>query len=284
MDKRKIKSELITKKVSDLIRDCSIVLPDDICNSISNCVKISNNEQEKKLLNIVLENARIAKNKRVPLCQDTGMSIFFVEMGKNLEIEGSINDIAQIINESVKSVYSEKKLRPSIIDDPLKGKNTIYNTPAFTSITYNNSDKINISFMAKGGGSENACAASVLAPTQGFNGIKNFVLGLVREKGINACPPLIIGLGIGGTLDHAVLESKKALLRKIGQRNPDPYYAQKEIELKNEINQTGIGVMGLGGSCTALEVFIKELPRHIASLPIAVSVLCHSARRGKITI
>lgn len=284
MERRRIKAELIIKKVSELIKSVSTDLPKDVYASISSCMDKSNRDSEKKLLAIILDNARIAKENKTALCQDTGVSTFFIEMGKNVEIEGKTSNIEQILNEAVKKVYSEKKLRPSIVDDPLNGKNTGDNTPAFVHINYNDSDKISISFLAKGGGSENASAATVIPPSQGFNGIKNFVIDLVRQKGINACPPLIIGIGIGGTLDRALLESKKTLLREIGQRNQNPYYAQKELELKNLLNETGIGVMGLGGSCTVLEVFIKELPRHIASLPVAVSILCHSARRGGIVI
>jgi fumarate hydratase subunit alpha len=284
MQKRYIKAELITQKVSARIKSCSTALPKDILSSISSCMISSNSESEKKLLAIILDNAKIAKEKNIALCQDTGTSTFFIEMGKKVEIEGNPGSIEQILNKAIQEVYSEKKLRPSIVDDPLNGKNTGDNTPAFIHINYNDTDKISISFLAKGGGSENASAATVIPPSHGFNGVKDFVIDLVRQKGINACPPLIIGIGIGGTLDSAALESKRSLLREIGQRNPKPYYAQKELELKKLLNDTGIGVMGLGGSCTVLEVFIKELPRHIASLPIAVSILCHSARRGRLII
>jgi fumarate hydratase subunit alpha len=284
MNKRKIKADLLIEKISELIKTCSTDLPNDVLSSIKDCLNRTNNEQEKKILNVILENANIAKQEKIALCQDTGMSIFFIEMGKDVEIEGETKDIKEIINKAVQRVYSDKKLRPSIINDPLNGNNTKDNTPAFINIVYNDSNKIKFSFMAKGGGSENASLACVIPPSQGFEGIKDIVVNLVREKGINACPPLIIGIGIGGTLDHALLESKKALLQKIGERNPKEYYAQKELELKNTLNNLEIGAMGLGGSSTVLDVFIKELPRHIASLPVAVSILCHSARRGELTI
>ena len=284
MKKRIIKPALIIQKTADLIRLSNSVLPEDVLSSISEYLKNSNSEQEKHLLNIIIENAGTAKKENIPLCQDTDMSMFFVEMGIGVEIEGGDKSIEELINDAVKLVYAEKHLRPSIIDDPINGKNTLDNTPAFIHLESNNSDKIKISFLAKGGGSENASCTSVLSPSEGFPAIKELLIRLVCEKGINACPPLIIGIGIGGSLDHAVLASKKALLRKIGNRNPKSYYAQKELELKNELNLIGIGAMGLGGSTTVLDVFINELPRHIASLPVAISILCHSARRGELII
>ncbi|MEI6079204.1 MAG: fumarate hydratase [bacterium] len=282
MKRRKIDGELIIKKTVELVRNCNSDLPQDVIDEISSYVKTSDNEQEQMLLDVILENAKIAEKKKLPLCQDTGMSIFFVEIG-NVDIDGDKN-IYELLNESVRLVYSEKNLRPSMLDDPLDGKNTCDNTPAFIHIEHTNSDNIRISYLAKGGGSENASATAMLNPSDGFNGVKAFVLGLVKEKGPNACPPLIIGVGIGGTLDHAVLSSKKALFRKIGNRNSKKEYASREVELKKELNTLNIGAMGLGGHCTVMDVFIETSPRHIATLPVAVSILCHSARRGEITI
>jgi len=282
MTNRKIKSEQIVQKTVDLVKRCSSRLPKDIIDEISKYKEGQNDEKEKMLVDIILQNAKIADEKKLPLCQDTGISIFFVEVG-NIEIEGNRN-IGELLNEAVRLVYLEKGLRPSILDDPLNGKNTGDNTPAFIHIEHTNSDHLKISYLAKGGGSENASATAMLNPSDGFNGIKKFVMDLVDEKGANACPPLIIGVGIGGTLDHAALSSKKALFRKIGDRNPKKYYSDKEKELKTALNELNIGAMGLGGHFTVLDVFIEENPRHIATLPVAVSILCHSARRGEIII
>ena len=282
MINKRIRSEQIVRETADLIKRCNSKLPKDVLDEISKCRQSPNDEKEKMLVDIILQNAKIAEDKKLPLCQDTGISIFFVEIGK-VEIEGNHN-IGELLNEAVSLVYSEKGLRPSILDDPLEGKNTGNNTPAFIHIEHTNSDHIKISYLAKGGGSENASATAMLNPSDGFNGIKKFIVNLVSEKGANACPPLIIGIGIGGTLDHAVISSKKALFRKMGERNQKKYYSDKEKELKASLNELDIGAMGLGGHCTVLDVFIEENPRHIATLPVAVSILCHSARRGEITI
>jgi len=282
MKKRMISAEKIIAGTARLIKACNSELPTDIVEAISKCRKDSDNEQEQMLLEVILENAKVAAQKNIPLCQDTGISIFFVEMG-NVEIEGG-RDITELLNEAVRDAYSEKRFRPSIIDDPLGGKNTCNNTPAFIHVDHADHDQIKISYLAKGGGSENASAIAMLNPSDGFEGIKKFVSAIVDEKGSAACPPLIIGIGIGGTIDHALMSSKKALFRKIGQRNPKKNYADREKELKAELNKLNIGAMGLGGYCSVLDVFIEESPRHIATLPVAVSILCHSARRGEVTI
>ncbi|MEI6092939.1 MAG: fumarate hydratase [bacterium] len=282
MANRKIKAEQIISKTYNLIKTCNSVLPEDIYDDISLCKTKTSNQQEKRFLEIIHENAKIGNDSELPLCQDNGISIFFIEMRK-IEIEGD-KHIEELLNESVAKVYSEKNLRPSIMDDPLIGKNSGNNLPAFIHIEHTNSEQLKISYLAKGGGSENASATKMLNPSDGFEGIKKFILDLVKEKGPNACPPLIIGIGVGGTLDQAVISSKKALLRKIGNRNKKPYYATKELELKEELNSLNIGAMGLGGECSVLDVFIEEKPRHIATLPVAVSILCHSARRGEIVI
>ncbi len=284
MRKRQIQEITIKNKIIELVKATHTVLPRDVVKELKSYMNKVKEKKEKDLLKIILKNAELAKEKNIALCQDTGISIFFVEIGRKTEIIGKRNNIEDIINIAVKSVYSERKLRPSILDDPLEGKNLKYNLPAFISTEYNDSDQIKISFLAKGGGSENASAVTVLNPSDGFEGIENFVIDTVINKGINSCPPLILGLAFGGTIDHAALAAKKALLRKIGQRHPKPYYAKRERSLKKKINHTGIGVMGLGGECTVLDVFIQELPRHIASLPVAISILCHSARRGEIVI
>lgn len=282
MNKRKIEPEKITRELKDLILETSTCLPADVLTSLKKALGETQNEQEKMLLDVIIKNSQIAKDCRLPLCQDTGISIFFVEQGQ-VEIDGE-EDIKDLINKAVSSVYSQKKLRPSIISDPLNGQNTGDNTPAVIHIEHNNSDSLKIKFMAKGGGSENAGGIIALNPSDGFEGVKNYVKTLVQEKGINACPPLIIGIAIGGTIEQAALTAKKALFRKIGKRNPDATYAKREKELKNELNKLNIGTMGIGGTNTVLDVFIEPLPRHMATMIVAVSILCHSARKGEITL
>ena len=279
---RTISPEKITSELKALILQTSFCLPQDVITALKKLVAEAKDEQEKMLLDAIIKNCEIAKNKRLPLCQDTGISMFFVEQGK-VEIEGGL-DIKDLINKAVSEVYSQKKLRPSIISDPINGQNTGDNTPAVIHIEHNNSDSLKIKFMAKGGGSENASGVTAINPSDGFEGIKEYVKALVKEKGINACPPLLIGIAIGGTVEQAALASKKALFRKIGKRNPDVAYAKREKELKTELNKLNVGAMGLGGNCTVMDVFIEALPRHMATMNVAVSILCHSARKGEITL
>jgi len=282
MTKRKIEPEKIVSGLKGLILETSTCLPANVMTSLKKALGETQSEQEKMLLEVIVKNSQIAKNSKLPLCQDTGISIFFVEQGR-VEIDGE-EDIKDLINKAVSSVYSQKKLRPSIISDPLNGHNTEDNTPAVIHIEHNSSDSLKIKFMAKGGGSENAGGIAAINPSEGFEGVKNFVKTIVQEKGINACPPLIVGIAIGGTMEQAALAAKKALFRKIGKRNPDAAYAKREKELKNELNELKIGAMGLGGTNTVLDVFIEPLPRHMATMIVAVSILCHSARKGEITL
>lgn len=278
---RFIDDKIIIDKTSSLILQSSFELPQDVLDSIKSSYKRSSSPKEKMLLDVILKNAKIAKKERLSLCQDTGISCLFVEIGKNVSTS---TPIWELMDKAVKKAYSSGSLRPSIINDPLKGKNTKFNTPASVSIEHTKSSGLKISYLSKGGGSENASGLFMLNPSDGFEGVKKAVLSIIEEKGPNCCPPFIVGLAIGGTADKALLYSKKALLRKIGQRNRDKYYASKEIELKGLINRTGVGAMGLGGEYTALDVFIEPLPRHIATMAVGVSILCHSARRGSIEL
>jgi len=280
--KRIIDDKIIINKTRDLILGLNFNIPLDILGAIKKCVSKTTHPTEKMLLKTILENAAIAKTKKLALCQDTGISSLFVEIG-NVQV-GIKNTLDKLINKAVSEAYKSGKLRPSIIDDPLKGKNTGDNTPAFINVEHTNTSVLKISYLAKGGGSENATSLAMLNPSDGFDGIKAFVIKVIKEKGPNCCPPIIVGIGIGGTADKAILSSKKVLLRKIGQRNKNKFYAKKELELKQAINKLGIGTMGLGGDCTALDVFIEAMPRHIATLAIGVSVMCHSTRRGSIEL
>ncbi|MDR2351324.1 MAG: fumarate hydratase [Endomicrobium sp.] len=280
---RKIESNIITSAIKDLCAKANYNLPDDVLKSVN--ISISQEHGVSiscDILEQIADNAAIAKKEKVSLCQDTGTANFFVKLGKGVYIENG--DIYDAINKGVALGYTDNYLRKSIVSDPIERKNTMDNTPSNIYIDIVSGDKIEITFLPKGGGSENASALKMLAPSAGWEGVKEFVISVVKDKGRDACPPLIVGVGIGGDFASVGLLSKKTLLREIGSANKNTFYAKKEQELFSEINKLNIGPMGMGGSPTALAVFIATKPTHIASLPVAVSVQCHSCRRKKISI
>lgn len=278
---RKIESNIITSAVKDLCAKVNYNLPDDVVKSINTSIP---QEQgvSRDILEQIADNAAIAKKEKVSLCQDTGTANFFVKLGKYVYIENG--DIYDAINKGVALGYADNYLRKSIVSDPIERKNTMDNTPSNIYIDIVSGDKIEITFLPKGGGSENASALKMLTPSAGWEGAKEFVLSVVKDKGRDACPPLIVGVGIGGDFASVGLLSKKTLLREIGSANKNTFYAKKEQELLSEINKLNIGPMGMGGNPTALAVFIATKPTHIASLPVAVNIQCHSCRRKKISI
>lgn len=278
---RKIESNIIINKVADLCGYANFNLPQDILDSISSYIK-NDNSISDNILNEILENAKIAKEKNIALCQDTGTANFFVKIGRQVEIVG--DDIVSLINKGVAEGYTKYFLRKSIVSDPLNRINTKDNTPANIYCDFVEGDKIEITILTKGGGSENASFLKMLTPLDGWEGIKNFVIDSMKLKGANACPPTIIGLGIGGDFASVGLLAKKALLRTIGSKNIKQDYNDKEKELLEEVNKLNIGPMGLGGIPTALAVFIETKPCHIASMPVAINVQCHSCRRQTIII
>jgi fumarate hydratase subunit alpha len=278
---RKIKSETIIKTIENLCAETNFELPIDILKSLKQSTVFEENTAED-ILEEIIENADIAKRERIPLCQDTGTANFFIKLGRSVGIEDG--NIYSAVNKGVALGYVNNYLRKSIVSDPLERKNTQDNTPANIYIDMVDGDKIEITFLPKGGGSENACALKMLNPSSGWNGIKEFVLNVVAEKGGNACPPLTLGVGIGGDFASVGLISKKALLREIGSENKNIFYRAKEKELLDGINKLDIGPMGMGGNTTALAVFIEAKPVHIASLPAAVSIQCHSFRKKTVTI
>jgi fumarate hydratase subunit alpha len=278
---RNIKSEVITKTIEDLCAKTNFQLPDDVLYSLKQNI-LHEHGIAKNVLEEIIENANIAKTERLPLCQDTGTANFFVKLGADVCIEdGNIYDA---INEGVSLGYKNNYLRKSIVTDPLDRKNTQDNTPANIYIDIVGGDKIEISFLPKGGGSENASALKMLVPSCGWDGVKEFVLSVVNDYARNACPPLIVGVGIGGDFSSVGLLAKKTLLREIGSINSNSFYKERERELLEDINKLNIGPMGLRGKTTALAVFIEAKPTHIALFPIAVSIQCHSCRRQTITI
>ncbi|MDR3048236.1 MAG: fumarate hydratase [Elusimicrobiota bacterium] len=278
---RQIKSEQISSAVSKLCHQANISLPDDIFFALQKAAK-NESGAAKSILEDIIKNAEIAKKEDIPLCQDTGMANFFVKIGKEVFIEDG--DIYSAINQGAAESYKNNYLRKSIVSDPIIRKNTGDNTPANIYIDIVEGSQIEIVFMPKGGGSSNASILKMLSPAESWTGVENFVLNAVKEKGRNACPPLILGIGIGGDFESIGLLAKKSLLREIGSKNPNNFYAQKEDDLLNKINALGIGAMGLGGKTTALAVFINTKATHIASLPVAISFQCHSSRRAKITL
>lgn len=278
---RRINSEDITNKVADLCGDINFNLPQDIVDAVSSYIK-NDNSLSDNILKEILENAEIAKTKKIALCQDTGTANFFIKKGKETEIVG--DDIVCAVNKGVSHGYMKYFLRKSVVCDPLNRINTKDNTPANVYCEQVSGDKIEITMLAKGGGSENASFLKMLTPLDGWDGVKNFIIDSIKLKGANACPPIIVGIGIGGDFASVGLLAKKALLRSIGSKNKQNFYNEKEKELLSEINNLGIGPMGLGGNPTALAVFIETKPCHIASMPVAINVQCHSCRRKTIII
>jgi fumarate hydratase subunit alpha len=278
---RKIESNIITSAVKDLCAKTNYNLPDDVLKSVNVFIP-QESGTSRDILEQIADNAAIAKKEKIPLCQDTGTANFFIKLGKDVYIENE--NIYDAINKGVALGYTENYLRKSIVSDPIERKNTMDNTPSNIYVDIVSGDKIEITFLPKGGGSENASALKMLTPSAGWEGVKEFVLSVVKDKGGAACPPLIVGVGIGGDFASVGLLSKKTLLREIGNANKNIFYAKKEQELLSEINKLNVGPMGMSGNPTALAVFIATKPTHIASLPVAVSIQCHSCRRKKISI
>ncbi len=275
-----VKASEIHEKVRDMIMDACRLLKDDVACAIKNGLAVEETDAAKEILNQLLDNAELAKNSQLALCQDTGAAIFFVEMGEEVKIDGGT--LNQTLTNAMVEAYDKGYLRKSMCH-PLKRKNTGDNTPAIIHTNLVPGDSLNIKFMAKGGGSENMSAIAMLKPSQGWAGIKDFVVKNMGEAGPNPCPPTVVGVGIGGTFDLAPTLAKKALFRPLGERHPDPEIAAMEQELLDAINRLGIGPMGLGGKTTSLDVKIEMHPCHIASMPVAVNVQCHSHRTREVT-
>ena len=265
----------VAATVARLCRQVNCFLPSDVWQALEKGCRCEASETGRGILNELLENARIAGQKEIALCQDTGLVEIFLKIGQDVHIVGG--NLNEAIQAGVAAGYKDGYLRKSLVADPLERKNTGDNTPALIYTEIVEGDGFKITILPKGGGSENASALVMLNPGAGWPAVKEFVLRTVKEKGINACPPLVVGIGIGGSFSSVPLLAKKALLREV--ESVHAVYGQKEKELLAEINNTGIGPMGLGGTITALGVHIETAPCHIASLPVAVSMQCHSCRR-----
>jgi fumarate hydratase subunit alpha len=280
---REIQTSEITDHVARMCQEANFDLGADVLKALEEAEQRETSPTAKYVLQQIMENASIASAERVPMCQDCGVAVFFVELGQDVHIVGG--DINDAINEGVRKGYGEGYLRKSIVASPLPERiNTGDNTPAVIHFQIVPGDKLKIIFAPKGAGSENMSALKMLKPADGIAGIKQFVLESVKKAGPNPCPPIIVGVGIGGTFEKAAILAKKALLRPIGQNNLDGDISSLERELLQEINSLGIGPAGFGGLTTALAVNIETYPCHIGSLPVAVNINCHAARHREVVI
>jgi fumarate hydratase subunit alpha len=278
---RTIQTTTLVDAVAAMCIKGNIELPADVRARLEQAMAEETAPSAKEVLRQLLENADISLATRLPLCQDCGLAVFFVDVGDDVRIEGG--NLRDAINEGVRKGYGEGYLRKSSCD-PLTRANTGDGTPAIIHFDFVPGDQLKIVFMAKGGGAENMSRVTMLAPAQGWEGVKQFVINRVAEAGPNPCPPTIIGVGIGGTFDHAAKIAKKALTRRLDDTHPDPDIAGKEKELEEAINRLGIGPMGLGGKTTTLSVKMMVEPCHLASLPLAVNVQCHSQRHEEVML
>ncbi len=273
---RTVNSDEIVHIVRDMCIKANCHINGDVKNAIEKSVETEKSDISKGVLKNLLKNAEIAHTKEIPICQDTGMAVFFVEIGNEVIVEG--DTITEAINKGVSKGYTEGYLRKSVVADPLNRVNTKDNTPAVIHYDFVRGDKIKITIAPKGFGSENKSAVKMLNPSDGLDGVIDFVTETVRKAGANPCPPMVVGVGIGGTLDKVTELSKKALTRDLDKRNENPFYADLEEKLLERVNKLGIGPQGMGGTTTALAVNIEVFPTHIAGLPVAVNISCHATR------
>ncbi len=279
---REIPTADITQRVRTACVEACYNLPGDVSRALTRAREIEESPAGREVIDQLIANAEIAREGQFPICQDTGFALVFVELGQDVHISGG--GLYEAINEGVRQGYEEGYLRKSIVRHPLERVNTGDNTPAVIHTDVVPGDKLKITVAPKGGGSENMSAAKVLKPSDGLEGVKRFVVETVRNAGPNPCPPVVVGVGIGGTLEHAALISKKAILRTIGVSSANPLDARLESELLEAVNKTGVGPSGLGGRVTALAVHVESYPCHIASLPVAVTLQCHAARHKEIEL
>jgi len=278
---REIDVKLITEQVRDLCIQANIDLGEDVLQAFDRAIEKEESPVAVDILKELKENARIAKEEKVPICQDTGFAVVFIELGQDVHLVGG--SLSEAIHEGVRRGYREGYLRKSICH-PFTRTNTGDNTPAVIHVDVVPGDRIKITLAPKGAGSENMSRVVMLTPSEGIEGIKRFVIQRVKESGSNPCPPTIVGVGIGGTMEQAALLAKKSLLRPLGSRNPSPELDQLESEMLAGINQLGIGPPGLGGCTTSLAVHVLMMPCHIASLPLAVNIQCHVQRHKETVI
>lgn len=279
---RELNVSEIVNSVKKLCIEANYYLSDDVKNKIKEASDKETWPMAKGILDKILNNVDISKNEDMPMCQDTGMACVFIEIGQEVHVVGGT--IEDAVNEGVRQGYTEGYLRKSVVKDPLDRVNTKDNTPAVIYYNIISGDKLKITIAPKGFGSENMSQIKMLKPADGVEGVKEFIIKVVKEAGPNPCPPIVVGVGIGGTFDKAAALSKKALLRPLAQRNESEFYANLEAELLEKINALGIGPQGFGGRTTALAVNIETYPTHIAGLPVAVNINCHVTRHSEIEL
>lgn len=279
---KEVHIDKIKEAVKKLCMEANFFLPADVKESIGKARENETWPVAADILDKIMQNIDIAKEEMVPMCQDTGMACVFLEVGQDVHITGG--SVEEAVNEGVRMGYSEGYLRKSVVKDPINRVNTGDNTPAVIYYNIVPGDKLKIMVAPKGFGSENMSKIKMLKPADGIEGVKEFIINTVKEAGPNPCPPIVVGVGIGGTFDRAAFMAKKALTRPLDEKNGDPYYSGLEKELLDKINSLGIGPQGFGGRTTALAVNIETYPTHIAGLPVAVNINCHVTRHGEIVL
>lgn len=275
---RTIHTDEIIKNIKEMCIEANYYLSQDMSDALNNAISVEKSELGVKILNQLEENLQIASEEMIPICQDTGMAVLFIEIGQDIHFEGMALEDA--INEGVRQGYVEGYLRKSVVNDPIIRENTKDNTPAVIHYSIVSGDKVKITFAPKGFGSENMSRVFMLKPADGIKGVEEAILTAVKEAGPNACPPMVIGVGVGGTFEKCTILAKQALTRPINQRSTIPYVAELETNILEKINQLGIGPGGLGGTVTALAVNINTYPTHIAGLPVAINICCHVNRHA----
>ncbi len=279
---KQIDAKVITQEVKRLVMEANYFLPEDVLQTLKDAQKNEKWELASQTIGKIVENAEIAKDDVVPMCQDTGMAVVFVEIGQEVSIvNGYIEDA---INQGIREGYDEGLLRKSVVKDPLDRVNTKDNTPGIVHYSMVPGDKLKIMIAPKGFGSENMSRIKMLKPAEGVEGVKDFVVETAEIAGPNPCPPIVIGVGVGGTFEKAAFLAKKSLLRSFDSYNENPFYADLEKELLEKVNELGIGPQGFGGKTTALRVFVEYYPTHIAGLPVAVNINCHAARHKEVVL
>jgi len=273
---KEINTNEIIEAVANMCIEANCILNDDIYNSINKSIENEQSPIGKKILNDLIDNANLAKQKQMPICQDTGIAVIFIDIGQDVHIKGGL--LTDAVNEGVRKGYKNGYLRKSVVCDPLERKNTNDNTPAIIHYNIVEGENLKITVAPKGFGSENMSRVYMLKPSDGIEGVKKAIIKTVDEAGANPCPPMIIGVGIGGNFEYVTFLAKKALLRAVGSHNPNAHIQKLEDELLAQINKLGIGPQGFGGTTTALGINIETYPTHIAGLPLAINISCHVTR------